>query len=590
MHDSTGSIFVKPPAGSIKPLVAGEVIDVRGKSGPGGFGPVVVEPQIRVIGHSHLPPNPPLETLPHLETGAVDAQWVEVEGTIHSVVESSHSVTLQLAMRDGPVSVTMLRQAGAVYSSLVDAWVRIHANAAPVVNGSNQMIGVHLLAPDLSAVQVLEPAPADPFKTPPTPIDRLLHWGQFSASFHRLHLRGNVTLQWPGSLLCIRDSTGGVCVLTRQDTLLAPGQVVDIAAFAGSQNNEPILTDAVFKSTGLTGAVAAQPVSAGQALLGKHESDLIQVDGQLIGYDLASADATLLLSSGKTIFAAILPKSIAGSEANPWKIGSTLRITGICSVQLDAQSHAREGVAVTNSFRVLMRSPQDVAILESPSWWTPDHALTVLGLAMGATVLVLVWVVALRRRVEQQTNLLREQAELLKESESRYRHMAQHDSLTGLATRLVLQDRLSVALDLARRHRTGLTLLMLDLDRFKEINDTLGHHAGDEVLRVTANRLLDSVRKSDTVARIGGDEFVILLSESADRLSAEIISEKLVAALAVPIPFENQLVPVSASVGVCISWAGELSADELMKIADAALYAAKEHGRNRYEVLCTNAS
>jgi diguanylate cyclase (GGDEF)-like protein len=340
----------------------------------------------------------------------------------------------------------------------------------------------------------------------------------------------------------------------------------------------------------MTGSVAAEPVSAEQALLGKHESNLIQIDGQLIGYDLASADATLLLASGKTIFAATLPKSIAGPEANPWQIGSKLRITGICSVQLDAQSHAREGVAVTNSFRVLMRSPQDVAVLESPSWWTPDHALTVLGLAMGATVLVLVWVVALRRRVEQQTNLLREQAELLRESESRYRHMAQHDSLTGLATRLVLQDQLSVALDAARRHRTGITLLMLDLDRFKEINDTLGHHAGDEVLRVTANRLLDSVRKSDTVARIGGDEFVILLPESADRLSAEIISEKLVAALAVPIPFEDQQVPVSVSVGVCISWAEELDADRLMKVADAALYAAKEHGRNRYEILCTNAS
>jgi diguanylate cyclase (GGDEF)-like protein len=305
----------------------------------------------------------------------------------------------------------------------------------------------------------------------------------------------------------------------------------------------------------------------------------------LIGRDLASADITLLLASGKTVFSAILPKNVAGTEPVAWKIGSRVRVTGICSVQLDARSHAREGVAVTRSFRVLLRSPADIQVLESPSWWTPSHTLLVLGVALAATMLVLAWVVALRRRVAQQTLLLREQAELLKESESRYRHMAHHDDLTGLATRMVLHDRLSVALEAARRHRTGLTLIMFDLDKFKKINDTLGHHAGDEVLRVTANRLLNSVRKSDTVARLGGDEFVILLPDSADLLAAEIIAGKLVASLSVPIPFECDLVPVSVSVGVCTSWAGELSADALMKIADSALYSAKEQGRNRFEIL-----
>jgi diguanylate cyclase (GGDEF)-like protein len=271
-----------------------------------------------------------------------------------------------------------------------------------------------------------------------------------------------------------------------------------------------------------------------------------------------------------------------------WKPGTKIKITGICAVQSVASEALGPGFSVPSSFRVLLRSPADVVIVERPSWWTPGHGLLVLGLALAGTMMVLAWVVVLRRRVDQQTNLLREQAELLKESESRYRHMAQHDALTGLATRLVLQDRLSVALEAAKRHRTGLTLLMLDLDKFKEINDTRGHHAGDEVLRVTANRLLDSVRKSDTVARIGGDEFVILLAESGDRLAAEIIAEKLVVALSVPIPFEKHVIHVSVSIGVCISWAGEMGAEELLKIADAALYAAKEHGRNRFEIFATN--
>ena len=583
VHDSTGSVFVKPRSGSVGLLPAGTLVDVRGVSGPGGFGPVVVLPQIRAIGRSPLPANPPRVNLPHLETGAEDAQWVEVEGTIHAVVEYSHSVTLQLAMIDGTVSVTMQREGDATYSGLVDAKVRIHANAAPTVNSSGQMIGVHLMAPNLSAVTVVEPAPGDPFRQPPIPIDRLLHWDQFSASFHRLHLRGNVTLQWPGSSLCIRDATRGICVQTAQDTPLAMGELVDVAGFVGTEDNTPVLTDAVYKSGGQSGQVAAEPVSAEQALLGKHDSNLIQIDGQLIGNDLASSDTTLLLSSGKTIFAAILPKSISGPEPNPWKIGSRLRVTGICSIRIDARSNVREGVAVTKSFRVLMRSPKDVVVLQRPSWWTAGHALIVLALALIVTLVVLGWVMVLRRRVE-------EQAILLRKSEERFRHMALHDALTGLATRLLLQDRLDAAVEAANRHKTGLALLLVDLDRFKETNDTFGHAAGDEVLCVTARRLQEAVRKIDTVARIGGDEFVLLLTDLRDPQIAERIAANIVETLAVPIPFEGGELPVTGSVGVCSAAAGDLDGEALFRCADAALYQAKASGRNRFQVFTSEVS
>jgi len=580
IHDSTGSIFLKPRSDSVAPLAAGTLVDVQGVSGPGGFGPVVVLPQIRAIGHSPLPANPPQESLSHLETGAEDAQWVEVEGIIHDVVEYSHSVTLQLATIDGTVSVTMQREPGATYSGLIDAEVRIDANAAPTVNSNNQMIGVHLMAPSLSAVTVVKSAPGDPFMQPIVPIDRLLHWEQFSASFHRVHLRGNVTLQWPGSSLCIRDATAGICVQTAQDTPLVIGELVDVAGFAGTEDNTPVLTDAVFKSAGKSSPVTAEPVSAEQALLGKNDSDLIQIDGQLIGNDLASSDTTLLLASGTTVFAAILPKSMAGPQAIPWEIGSRLRITGICSVRIDTRSNVREGVAVTKSFRVLMRSPQDVVVLHRPSWWTPGHALVVLAMALAGTLVVLGWVMVLRRRVEEQTLLLRK-------SEENFRHMALHDCLTGLATRLLLQDRLEAAIEAARRHKMGLALLMVDIDRFKGINDTYGHHGGDEVLRVTAIRLLEAVRKSDTVARMGGDEFVVLLAELRDPQSAEKIAANIVDSLAIPIAFAGRELSVSVSVGVCSAASTELDAEALLRCADAALYQAKASGRNRFQVFTT---
>ena len=577
VHDATGSVFVKQPSALAGTLFAGALVDVKGVSGTGGFGPVVVRPQISIVGRSPLPPNPPRVSLPHLNSGAEDAQWVEVEGTIRGVLEYSHSVTLRLEMLDGPVNVAMMREPGANYSHLVDAKVRLHADAAPTINANGQMIGVHLMAPNLSALEVIEPAPGDPFARPPIPIDRLLHWDQFSASFHRVHLRGIVTLQWPGLSLCIRDATRGICMQTDQNTPLDLGSVVDVSGFVGTENNEPVITDAVFRSAGSSQPVAAQPTTAEEALLGKHDSELIQIEGQLIGYDLTSSDTTLLLSTGKTLFPAILPKSLAGPEASPWKIGSRLQVTGICSVLIDTQSHVRAGIAVTKSFRVLMRSPGDVVVLGRPSWWTPAHAILLLALALTGTLAVLAWVAVLRRRVELQANLLRE-------SEALFRHLALHDALTGLATRLLLQDRLSVAAERARRHRTGLAVMMVDLDSFKEINDTYGHQAGDEVLQVTAKRLLRAVRTEDTVARLGGDEFIVLLADLTDPRVVEKIAANIVESLAVPIPFEGREVPISGSVGVCTASGANPDSDFLLRNADAALYRAKARGRGCFEI------
>jgi diguanylate cyclase (GGDEF)-like protein len=581
VHDSTGGIYVKLRSGSIKGLSPGTLVDVRGVSDPGSFAPYVIQPQIRVTGHSQLPADAPQKSFTRLMSGAEDGQWIEAEGVIHSVFAYGHVVMLQMAMADGTLSVMMVSEPGAAYSRLVDAKVRIRANAAPLFNPNGQMIGVRLMAPGLSAVEVVEPAPRDPFKQPAILVDNLLRWNQVNASIHRVRLRGKVTLQWPGSSLCIRDATGGICAQTAQDTHLALGDDADVVGFAGTEGDAPVLTDAVFRLAGKGAPVAAEPITTEEALLGKHDFKPIQIDGQLIGYDPASSDTTLLLTSGKVFFAAILPNSLAESKTAPWKIGSKLRISGICSVRLQSSSLG-EGVAQAKSFRVLMRSPQDVIVIERASWWTPGHTVLLLAFGFAATLGVLAWVVVLRRRVEQQANLLRESA-------GRFRHMALHDALTGLATRLLLQDRLNTAVEAADRHHRGLALLMVDLDEFKEINDTYGHKAGDEVLCATADRLLEAVRKSDTVARVGGDEFVVLLTDLNDPQIAERIAANIVATLAVPIPFEEFDLPISVSVGVCAASAWELDADAMMKNADAALYQAKESGRNRYRMFTPEA-
>lgn len=580
IHDDTGSIFIqmicKLTCKAAEPLFVGALVDVQGVSAPGGFGPVVGNPQIRILGRAPLPSNAPRVDLANLRTGDEDAQWVEVEGSVHRVIEYANSVTLRLELEDGPIDVTMIRTPGAKYSNLVDAQVTVRANAAPTLNSDGQMIGVHLQSPNISALQVLEPAPSDPFAHAANPISRLLHWGILSTPFHRIHMRGNVTLQWPGSMLCIRDATRGICAETSQATPVAVGDLVDLAGFVETENSVPVVTNAVFRSIGNNHPSTPQSVAAEKILSGGTGSELIQIDGQLIGYDLTSSDAILQLSSGDTLFAAILPKSLAGSEVRAWKIGSRLRITGICSVNIDVQNNVRAGRGLTKSFRVLMRSPADVNLLDGPSWWTPSHALILLGLAFAATLFVLGWVVILRRRVELQAIQLRE-------SEQRFRHLAQHDTLTGLASRLVLEDRMKDAMESARRNRNGLALLMVDLDRFKEINDTYGHQAGDEVLRVTAERLLEAVRAGDTVVRMGGDEFVILLPDIRDPRAVELVASTLVSSLSQPVRFAGNELPVSVSVGIGTAFPGEMDAKNLLRHADAALYRAKNGGRHCFQ-------
>jgi len=581
IHDDTGDIFIKMDCKltckASQPLFVGALVDVWGVSAPGGFGPVVGKPQIRVLGRAPLPSNPKRVNLAMLKTGKEDAQWVEVEGSVHRVIELSHSVTLVLELVDGPIIVVMIKTPGATYSNLVDAQVRIQANAAPTTNSQGQMVGVHLQSPNISALQVIKAAPSDPFALPAIPIDRLLHREFFTNPFHRIRLRGNVTLQWPGFLLCIRDATRGICAETSQTTPVAVGDLVDVAGFAETDKSIPVITDAVFRDAGNIHRVTPQSVTPEKILDGGFGSELIQLDGLLIGYDLSSSDVILQLSSGDTLFPAILPKSFAGSKAYTWKIGSKLRVIGICSDSFDVENHIRAGVAVPKSFRVLMRSPADVTLLERPSWWTPAHALILLGLALTATLFVLCWVVILRRRIELQANQLRE-------SEHRFRHLAQHDTLTGLASRLVLEDRLKDDLERARRDQSGLALLMVDLDKFKEINDTFGHQAGDEVLRVTAQRLRDAVRASDTVVRLGGDEFVVLLPEIRDSRAAELVAATVVSSLSLPVRFAGIEMPVTVTIGVGTAFSGEQDAEEILRHADAALYRAKNSGRHCFQL------
>lgn len=171
-----------------------------------------------------------------------------------------------------------------------------------------------------------------------------------------------------------------------------------------------------------------------------------------------------------------------------------------------------------------------------------------------------------------------------KESEERIRHMAHHDTLTGLPNRHLFTDRLHHAVKISSRYNKSLVLMFIDLDKFKPINDTLGHEAGDIVLQEVARRFKMLVRESDTVARIGGDEFVVLLEELDTPEPGPVVAQKILDALEVPILAGGRECQLGASIGLSCFPDDSKDAEELMRFADEAMYAVKTSGRNGYKL------
>ncbi len=170
-----------------------------------------------------------------------------------------------------------------------------------------------------------------------------------------------------------------------------------------------------------------------------------------------------------------------------------------------------------------------------------------------------------------------------KNSEERIRHLAEHDSLTGLPNRSLLQDRLRQAMARAEREQTRLALLFVDLDRFKLVNDSLGHAVGDALLVETAHRLLSSVRASDTVSRQGGDEFLVLLADIEQNDDAGRVAQKMIEALSEPCMLAGQELRITPSIGISVYPDDGADMEMLIQRADIAMYQAKESGRSTYQ-------
>ena len=162
-------------------------------------------------------------------------------------------------------------------------------------------------------------------------------------------------------------------------------------------------------------------------------------------------------------------------------------------------------------------------------------------------------------------------------------YQAHHDALTGLPNRVLFSDRLAQGLEKGKRHKEGLALFFIDLDKFKHINDSLGHEVGDKVLKIVAKRLENIIREEDTLARLSGDEFTLIMEELKHPEDASLLAEKILHTLAEAIFIDEHILYVSGSIGISLYPQDTTDAQSLLKYADTAMYKAKEEGRNNYQ-------
>jgi len=170
-----------------------------------------------------------------------------------------------------------------------------------------------------------------------------------------------------------------------------------------------------------------------------------------------------------------------------------------------------------------------------------------------------------------------------KRAEEIIKHMAYHDDLTGLPNRRLFDDRLNLAMAHAERNQQKLAVMLLDLDHFKEVNDTLGHSVGDQLLQAVGERLVNLLRKGDTVARMGGDEFMLLLPEATQVEDAAKVARKLLGAMREPYVFDGHELYITTSIGIVLYPDDGEDGDTLMKNADITMYRAKDQGRDNYQ-------
>jgi signal transduction histidine kinase/DNA-binding response OmpR family regulator len=403
-------LFFQDPTAGIFVLVRGyaavrqgDLAEVDGVADLGGFAPMISEPRFHVLGRAVLP-DPPTVSPVELFSGRFDSQRVAAEGVVQSVIRRYQQPHVELEVASGRYRYTV----HVCYPPtlpppmhLIDAAVRIRGVAGSVFNPMGQLAGVALYAPSLKDIEVQTPGrPAD--ASPIQPISGLLRFSLANEWEHRIRVQGIVQYQRTRSReVFVADGTGGLLVRTEQEERFQPGDRVEAVGFAVSGGYSPVLGSAELRKLGPGKAPLGVEVDAQEALGGEFDARLIATEAYLVNRVMGATGQTLTLESGNILFNATLESDGATDPLSNLRDGALLNVTGVCSVERG------ENDAVARAFKILLRSPADVHVLRQASWLTRERTAAVAGWMGGIAALSAIWIWILRRRVRQQTAVIR---------------------------------------------------------------------------------------------------------------------------------------------------------------------------------------
>jgi len=415
VQDPSDGIFVELSDKEKVAMRAGDDVEVTGVSAA-DFAPNVAKARIAILGHSRLPA-PKSGGFDSAIRGREDCHWLELRGIVQHVAQGRGDVLLTLAWGKNTYKAHVLASTEAL-AHLVDAEVKLRGVCGALFNGKHQMIGIQMFVPGAECIRVLRAPSADPFAMAPTPIADLLQFSWARDMGHRVRLRGTVTYANLAGSTWVRDSTGGVMIQDHGAEGLAAGDLVDVVGFPAIAGFGPALRGAQVKRLQSGAPPAPVRVTAADAMKGDFDGQLVQIEGKLVDRLQQPAQQVLAVESGETIFNANLS---GGRAARAWEPGMRLRLTGICSVEVE-QSH---DLILPRTFRLLLRSPADVTIVGRPPWMTADRGLPILAGAALLTVAALAWAGLLGKRVSTQTLTLRAQTVQLQAAHLRTREALQ---------------------------------------------------------------------------------------------------------------------------------------------------------------------
>ncbi len=423
--------------------------------------------------------------------------------------------------------------------------------------------------PQSAALAALTDAPVSVATT----VQNVVRNGIGAHVSRRVKLRGVATYQVPGHFLYMQDGNDGIELQSSSTEKVAPGQLVEAEGYPMDGDNALILQNATFKA--LAGAMpsAAKHIDSKNlkswlsSFGGDPHEELVNIDGTVIDSRIQDGERIWILRQDGKIFQAHLPLSAGTVDKKFTTADEAVSFTGI------ARLHATLGnePAVLD---LLVRSPNDLQLVASAPFWRSRAAIVVLLILIVATLMVGLLDIVQTRNVREQTRIIRE-------SEQRFRDMAECDVLTGLPNRLTLQERIVECLSDCDREGTKAAVLTIDIDRFKQINDTFGHLVGDECLKAVSQRLKTKIRTVDTIARTGGEEFTVIIGRLSSSENAHKVCTTLLHLFKEPLILSERGLTLTVSIGAAMYPDDGTDSETLRKRSDQALYEAKRTGRNK---------